>query len=88
MGTPTNGSPYEARVMFELMNEDGVPERVHVWQHGGRTFVSFPQHMEERRATEIVARCRALAAGIDVSVLFTARARKVRRLIKSTKRPG
>lgn len=75
MSTPTNGAPYQERVVIEL-RDGATPRRVQVWGDGDRTFVSFPANMTETEAREIVARGRGLVGSIDVTALFNETTRK------------
>lgn len=69
MSTPSNGSPFDTRVMIEVVT-NGVPRRVNVWAFKGELFVSFPPDTTEAQATEIVARGLGLIRPLDVAVLF------------------
>jgi len=67
--TPTNGAPFDSRVMIEVVTA-GVHRRINVWTLSGETYVSFPPDTTEAQALEIVARGLGLIRPLDVSVLF------------------
>jgi len=69
VSTPSNGAPYDQRVMVEVMT-NGIPRRVHVWTKDGETLVSFPDNMTEAEATLLVARGLDLLRPLDVAALF------------------
>lgn len=83
MSTPTNGAPWDARVVIEVMTDSKVPQRVHVWQKEGRVYVSFAEQTKESEVEEVVARGLALIRPLDVAVLFREGKRGRRRFIET-----
>ena len=69
MTTPTNGAPFDSRVMIEVVTA-GVPRRVNLWTLNGETYVSFPPDTTEAQASEIVGRALGMLRPLDVAVLF------------------
>lgn len=80
MSNPTNGGPFDARVMVEVMI-GGVPRRVNVWTFAGRTYVSFVPGLSEADAVSVAARGLGLLQGVDMRTLFREPTGKVRRFI-------